>query len=155
MISTIASTSLQEDGRAYVTESHTDQFGIDHHVEYLSEKTDDRAAILSEHAEQLAASLVQTELEHWLSVVESGEPIPVDGCKYVARNQAFAYCFQTLCFSPDVSRFYKIAWVVPYFTDTEFVDMGFSMAQIAQIRTNAVTLINANTLLTSVTPLES
>lgn len=155
MTSEIISISPQSDGRAYVTERHTDQFGAAHTVEYLADKNSDCDALLTEHAAQLTAQLRQSELDSWLTQVRDGQPIPVGGCRYVARNEAFAYCFRALVFDPDVQSFYHAAWMVPYFTDDEFTAMGFTSEQITDIRDRASTLAQAKALLDSVTPLEA
>lgn len=155
MISEIISISIQADGREYVTEQHIDQFGFAHTVEYLADSGTDRAALLTEHAARLTAQLRQSEMDRWLAIVKEGQPIPVDGCRYVTRNEAFAYCFRSLVFDPDPSALYKAAWMVPYFSDEEFAGMGFDSAQISTVRDSAGKLNQANAILASVTPLET
>lgn len=154
MTSEIISISPQADGRAYITERHVDQFGVAHNMEYLADADTDRDAMLQTRAEQLAEQLRQSELDSWLAEVKQGKPIPVDGCKYVTRDEAFTYCFRSLVFDPDVQALYPAAWMVPYFTDKEFSIMGFTAGQITDIRTRAATLNQAKAMLNSVTPLE-
>lgn len=144
----------QTDGRAYVTERHVDQFGVAHNIGYLADADTDRDVMLQAHAERLAEQLRQSELDSWLAEVKQGKPIPVDGCKYVTRDEAFTYCFRSLVFDPDVQALYPAAWMVPYFTDAEFAAMGFTPDQITGIRDRAATLAHAKALLNSVTPLE-
>lgn len=154
MTSEIVATSPQSDGRAYVTERHVDQFGVAHNMEYLADAETDRDAMLQTHADQLAEQLRQSELDSWLADVKQGKPIPVGGCKYVTRDEAFTYCFRSLVFDPDVQALYPAAWMVPYFTNEEFAAMGFTSDQITDIRGRASTLAQAKALLDSVTPLE-
>lgn len=155
MISEIVAISPQSDGRAYVTERHVDQFGVAHNIGYLADADTDRDAMLLIHAAQIEAGLKQLELDHWLSEVRQGKPIPVDGCRYVTRDEAFTYCFRSLAFDADVRALYPAAWMVPYFTDEEFTAMGFTAEQITDIRGRAATLAQAKALLDSVTPLEA
>ena len=154
MTSEIISISPQADGRAYITERHVDQFGVAHTMEYLADAETDRDGTLQTHADQIEAGLKQSELDSWLSDVRQGQPIPVDGCRYVTRDEAFTYCFRSLVFDQDVQALYPAAWMVPYFTDVEFAAMGFSAEQITDIRGRATTLNQAKALLDSVTPLE-
>ena len=155
MQSTLLIISPQSDGRSYVTERHVDQCGVAHIIEYLADAETDRDAMLQTHADQLAEQLRQSELDSWLADVKQGKPIPVGGCKYVTRDEAFTYCFRSLVFDPDVQALYPAAWMVPYFTDAEFAAMGFTAEQTTEIRTRAGTLNQAKSLLNSVTPLEA
>jgi hypothetical protein len=155
MNSVIFAIAPQVDGRVYITEHHTDQFGLIHTQEYLSDAEADHTALLSTHAAQIGAQLRQSELDSWLSEVRQGNPIPADGCKYVTRDEAFAHCFRTLVFDPDVSALYPAAWMVPYFADEEFTAMGFTGDQIATIRATADKLTQAKALLDTVVPLEA
>lgn len=154
MQSTLLTFLTQSDGRAYVTERHVDQFGMAHSMEYLADAETDRDAMLQTHADQLAEQLRQSELDSWLADVKQGKPIPVGGCKYVTRDEAFTYCFRSLVLDPDVQALYPAAWMVPYFTDAEFAAMGFTAEQIITIRESADKLSQAKALLDDVTPLE-
>lgn len=155
MIAEIVSITPQIDGRSYVRERHTDQFGIAHEIEYLADAGVDHGAAMATHAETLAEELKQAELASWLATVRQGNPIPVDGCRYCSRMEAFAYCFQSLVFDADSAALYKAAWMVPLFSDDELLAMGFTGNQVAEIRARVATLEQARKLLESVTPLEA
>lgn len=150
MISEIVSILPQADGRAYVRERHTDQYGIAHEVEYLAAAGTDYHAVMLARAQQIANELRQRELEYWLSEVREGHPIPVDGTRYVTREEAFAYCFKTLAFDPNPQESYRAAWMISYFTDDELIAFGFTPAQVVQIRENGAKLDQARELLGSV-----
>lgn len=150
MTSEIISILSQANGRAYVRERHTDLHGIIHEVEYLAAAGADYQATMLTRAQRIEAELRQTELAHWLSEVREGVPIPVDGTRYVSREEAFAHCFQTLAFDPNPQGLYKAAWMIPYFTDSELAVIGFTPAQLAKIRVNSDKLNQAREILATV-----
>lgn len=155
MTSTIVTIEEQIDGRRYVTEKHIDSTNTEHIVEYLADVDTDTNKMLETHASTISDLLKELELNSWLNKVKNGEAVPLSGCLYVTREEVFKYCFDNMAFSKDVADFYKAAWMVPYFTDEEFVAMGFTTEQITGIRSNAAILAEANNLLNTVTPLEA
>lgn len=152
MTSEIISILPQADGRAYVRERHTDDYGIAHEVEYLAPPGTDYQAVMFARAPRITADLRQGELDKWLSVVRDGNPIPVDGCRYVSRDEAMAYCLRTLALSPDPQVLYRAAWMIPCFTDTEFAAAGLTAGQTAEVRTRAATLDQSRQMLDTVAP---
>lgn len=152
MTSEIISILPQSDGRAYVRERHTDDLGAVHEVEYLADPGADYQAVMLARAPRITADLRQGELDKWLSVVRDGNPIPTDGCRYVSRNEAMAYCLRTLAFDPNPQGLYKAAWMIPYFTDAEFAAAGLTAGQTAEVRTRAATLDQARQMLDTVAP---
>lgn len=152
MTSEIISIWPQSDGRAYVRERHTDDFGAVHEVEYLVDPGADYQAVMLARAPRITADLRQGELDKWLSVVRDGNPIPVDGCRYVSRDEAMVYCLRTLALSPDPQALYRAAWMIPCFTDTEFAAAGFTVTQTAEVRARAATLDQARQMLDTVAP---
>lgn len=152
MTSEIISILPQADGRAYVRERHTDPYGIAHEVEYLAESGTDYQAVMLARAPRIEAELQQGELDQWLAVVRAGNPIPVDGCRYVTRDEAMTYCLRILALSPDPQALYRAAWMIPYFTDSEFLAAGFTAEQTAEVRARAATLDLARKMLDTVSP---
>lgn len=152
MTSEIIKILPQADGRAYVRERHTDQFGIAHEIEYLAAPGTDYQAVMLARAPRIVEELRQSELARWLSEVSEGNPIPVDGPRYVSRDEAMAHCFRSLALSPNPQALYRAAWMIPYFTDAEFTAAGFTVAQTAEVRARAATLDQARQMLDTVTP---
>ena len=150
MQSELISTLPQADGRAYVRERHIDALGVTHEVEYLAGPDTDYTAVMLARAPQIEAELRQSELDRWLAEVREGNPIPVDGTRYVTREEAFAHCFQTLAFDPNPQGLYKAAWMIPYFSDAELAVIGFTPSQLAKIRVNSDKLNQAREILASV-----
>lgn len=60
--SVIADTSVQRDGRKWVTEVHTDHVGVKYSRMYLAAGADDMQAALTTYAGQLVTSLRDAEL---------------------------------------------------------------------------------------------
>lgn len=65
--STHAVGTAQKNGRAYVTETHTDHLGGVHRVEYLAAVGADYVAIRTARAAQIAVHLAEAEASALLS----------------------------------------------------------------------------------------
>ena len=88
--SVILSTSPQSDGRAWVTEQHTDVAGIAYPVTYLAAQGADLQTALASHASALSDQLTQTEISANLAQVVANGSAATVTFTYSTQGQSIA-----------------------------------------------------------------
>jgi hypothetical protein len=141
----------QADGRAYVTETHTDQYAIAWSREYLAAAGADYAALLAQHAAQVEAAIEALEINAELQL---GAPLTL---KYTTKAQlgnAFRARYQTAT-KDEACRLAK--WLLDHIDAGDFTDaqvqafFGLTAAQYTAMKARASSMRDAyNAMLAAV-----
>ena len=145
--SVVVSNDPQHDGRAWIRERHTDNFGVTHDVLYLWNSTTDPAlaTLLTTHATNLAASLQAGEIAANVAKVEQLGAAAVYSTNYSTQAENDLAVRQA--FLPATGA---LALTIGAFLNTvgaARLTAAFSLGSVVALQAVLVTLnTNANTM---------
>lgn len=130
----------QRDGRAYVTETHTDNIGLPHVASYLAAVGADYAAIMTARAPRIAAAIADVE---YLDIVNRASTFVLN---YQTKAELAAR-FRAAYKAATRDELARLAyWLIERINDGTFTDaqvqsaFGLTAGQYAPLKARAVTL---------------